>query len=306
MSRKKRTRSWSAGRVHGGGIRDDRNLLDEFTTQDLRRWKRNSNLLNEYRIRQFYELESLRELSRDDLVEALKQSPYEHLTINRWARIVNYRYSEQPLSAKGSLVGGGRFNVGSDLDHSRFSPFPALYIATDYNTAYAERFGAPPTGGEGLQPHELSLVASPSFSSVSLKGELHGLFDLRSSKHLNRFARILSGFGMSSDLLRLATDLGMPGPLLLTKPKQLFDSLMANWTDMPSQYGLPANSQIFAQFVREAGFEGIVYKSTRGSGVCIALFLDCLESSDSYLELDGAAPEATITQLDQSTAPALY
>lgn len=302
MPRKKRTQSRSARRIHGGGIRDDRYLLDEFTTQDLRRWKRNSNLLNEYRVRQFYELESLRELSRDALVEALEQSPYERLPINRWARIVSYRYSEQPLSARGSLVGGGRFNVGSDLDHSRFSPFPALYIATDYNTAYAERFGAPPTGGEELQPHELSLVASPSFSSVSLKGELHGLFDLRSPKRLNRFARIMGGFGMSSDLLRLATDLGMPGPLLLTKPKQLFDSLMGNWTDMPSQYGLPANSQIFAQFAREAGFEGIVYKSTRGSGVCIALFPDCLAGSESYLELDSAAPDATITRLDQLSA----
>lgn len=58
MQRKKRTPSRSAGRIHGGGIRDDRYLLDEFTTQDLRRWKHNSNLLNEYRVRQFYELES--------------------------------------------------------------------------------------------------------------------------------------------------------------------------------------------------------------------------------------------------------
>jgi hypothetical protein len=58
VPRKKRTPSRSAGRIHGGGIRDDRYLLDEFTTQDLRRWKHNSNLLNEYRVRQFYELES--------------------------------------------------------------------------------------------------------------------------------------------------------------------------------------------------------------------------------------------------------
>ncbi len=141
---------------------------------------------------------------------------------------------------------------------------------------------------------------------MSLNGELNGLFDLRNSRHLNRFTRIISDFGMSSDLLRLATDLGLPGPLLLTKPKQLFDSLMGNWTDMPSQYGLPANSQIFARFVREVGFEGIVNKSTRGPGVCVALFPDCLAGSDSYLALDDAAPDATITQLDQSTAQVLY
>ncbi len=270
MTRKQRPRPRPGKRIRSGGIRDDSYLLDEFTTQYLRRWKRNSNLLNEYRVRQFFELESLRELSREALVDALKQAPYEHLSVDGWARIVSFRYSEQPLSAQGSLVGGARFNVGSDLDHSRFSPFPALYIATDYNTAYAERYGAPPSGGEGLQPHELALLRN--FSSVSLKGELNGLFDLRSSRHLNRFTRIISGYRMSSDLLRLATDLGLPGPLLLTKPKQLFDSLMGNWTDMPSQYGLPANSQIFARFVREAGFEGIVYKSTRGPGVCVSVW----------------------------------
>jgi hypothetical protein len=68
VPRKKRTQSRSARRIHGGGIRDDRYLLDEFTTQDLRRWKRNSNLLNEeYLVRQFYELENLRALSSGGL-----------------------------------------------------------------------------------------------------------------------------------------------------------------------------------------------------------------------------------------------
>ncbi len=150
MPRKKRAKPRPSKRTRTAGVRDDRYLLDEFTTQDLRRWKRNSSLLNEYRIRQFYELESLRELGREALVDALKHAPYEHLSVDGWVRIVSFRYSEQPLSAQGSLLGGGRFNVGSNLDHSRFSPFPALYIATDYNTAYAERFGAPPTSGAGL------------------------------------------------------------------------------------------------------------------------------------------------------------
>ena len=283
-------------------------MLDEFSSQDLRRWKRNSNLLNEYRVRQFYELESLRALSREALVDALKPSPDEHLRIDGWARIVNYRYSDQPLSAKGSLIAGGRFNVGSNLDHDRFSPFPALYVATDYDTAYAERFGAPPNREPGLlQPHELALMGSRSFTSVSVKGEVHGLFDLRSAKHLTRFAKVISGFRMSRELLQLATDLGMPGSLLLTRPKELFDSLMGVWTDMPSQYGLPSNSQIFAQFVREAGFEGIVYKSTKGPGICMALFLDRWERSESYIGLDDTAPfEVTISRLDQSTARALY
>ncbi len=307
MPRKKRARPKFSRRQISGGVRDDRFLLDQFSTQDLRRWKRNSNLLNRYRVRQFYELEGLRELSRESLVDALKQTPYDHLRINEWARIVNYRYSDQPLSAKGSLFGGGRFNIGSNLDSSRFTPFPALYIATDYDTAYAERFGSPPNSGPGLQPHELSLVSPRSFTNVCLNGEAHGLFDLRSQRNLSRFSKIISEFRMPSELLQLATDLGLPGPLLLTKPKLLFDSLMGTWTDMPSQYGLPSNSQIFARFVREAGFEGIVYKSTKGPGICVALFLDMWEGSDSYVELGDEAPfSSTITRLDQNSAKDLY
>ena len=38
-------------------------------------------------------------------------------------------------------------------------------------------------------------------------------------------------------------------------------------------------------FVKQAGFEGIIYPSTKGEGECIALFPDQLEGSDSYLEL---------------------
>jgi hypothetical protein len=52
--------------------RNDPYLLDEFSHQDLNTWKRNSALLQEYRIKQFYELESLRELHRDELIQALR------------------------------------------------------------------------------------------------------------------------------------------------------------------------------------------------------------------------------------------
>ena len=96
--------------------------------------------------------------------------------------------------------------------------------------------------------------------------------------------------------------LGFDGPLLPGTPKTLHMRLMGNWTDMPIQYGLPSNSQVFARFLREAGFEGVLYRSTRGQGVCIALFLDRLDASDSFVELsDNAPPDVTITRLDSTT-----
>jgi hypothetical protein len=210
-------------------------LLDEFSQQDLRSWQRNSELLNEYRVRQFYELESLRELHKTELSQALKQVCPVAQTISGWARIVNYRYSLNPLSATGSLLHGGRFNVGGDLDSARFAPFPALYLAENYATAYAERFGAPPGGPGVLQPHELALRDSKSFLNVSLKGEVHGLFDLRQNKPLRAFANIIGKFQMSREQRDLAKVLGLKPPLLLTTTNQLRKSLLANWHDMPSQ-----------------------------------------------------------------------
>jgi hypothetical protein len=105
----------------------------------------------------------------------------------------------------------------------------------NYATAYAERFGAPPGGPGVLQPHELALRDSKSFLNVSLKGEVHGLFDLRQNEALRTFANIIGKFQMSRELRDLAKALGLKPPLLLTTPKQLRKSLLANWHDMPSQ-----------------------------------------------------------------------
>jgi len=139
--------------------KNDPYLLDEFSHQDLGTWKRKSLLLSQYRVKQFYELESLREIHRSELSEALRSHGQASQAIKGWTRIVDYRYSLEPLSAKGSIEKAGRFNIGKDLDVDLFAPFPALYIASNYDTAYAECFG-PPLPGAALQPHELALRKS--------------------------------------------------------------------------------------------------------------------------------------------------
>ena len=305
MPRKKR--GLPARRIASATPKNDSLLLDEFSHQDLIKWQRNSALLHEYRVRQFYELESLRELHRADLIGALENVPIKNQSVSGWSRIVDYRYSLEPLSVKGSLVHGGRFNVGKNLGRNRFSSFPCLYVAEDYNTAYAERFGLPLAKGPGLKPHELSLQSSKSFTNVNLRGEIHGLFDLRDQKYLKQFAKVLSKFKTTNEQRELARKLGLSGPLLLTSPKDLFKSFLGSWTDMPSQYGLPANSQIFARFLKEAGFEGVLYRSTKSTGLCVALFPDSLGGSDSYVELaDRAPPEVKTKRLDHSTADFPY
>jgi len=286
--------------------KNDPYLLDEFSHQDLSAWKRKSALLNQYRVKQFYELESLREIHRQELSDALRSHPPVSLEINGWTRLIDYCYTLSPLSAEGSMKKGGRFNVGRDLDVDLFAPFPALYLASDYETAYAERFGAPPSDASP-QPHELALRGSRSFTSVSLSGQLYDLFDLRESDTVKGFARVISKFSMNKELQQMARKLDMRGPLLISTQGNLYKSLLGNWRDMPMQYGLPANSQVFARFLRQANFEGVIYPSTKGEGSCIALFLDRLDGSDAYLGLsDRAPPEVTETRLDAKTAARLY
>ena len=223
--------------------------------------------------------------------------------MDRWARIVDYKYSLQPLSAAGSLVRGGRFNIGNDLDPGRYPVFPALYIAADYDTAYAERFGQRPSVSGPLEGHEYALRTPGSFTSVNVNGNLKNLFDLRFAKNLGKFAKIISEFELPKELLTLAASAGIKDPPLVKTAGQLKMSLLEhNWRLYPSQYEIPANSQIFARLVADAGFDGIVYASTKGPKDCIALFPTNFSGTESHIELADEAPKgATHTRLDQES-----
>jgi hypothetical protein len=89
-------------------------------------------------------------------------------------RTVTYQYSLEPLSCAGSLTDiGGRFNAGCELDDNTVSPWPALYVAQDLETAFREKFGiASDDVVDGLTAHELALNGKVSHSNVILNGHL--------------------------------------------------------------------------------------------------------------------------------------
>jgi hypothetical protein len=64
----------------------------------------------------------------------------------------------------------------------------------------------------------------------------------------------------------------------------------ANWKSWPIHFDVPANSQVFARMVVEAGFEGILYRSAKGAGKCLAVFTRRLEKSGSRIALRGRSP----------------
>lgn len=91
--------------------------LDRFSIDDLRAWHRGSRAIEEYQLRVFHELEAQRQLYRKELFSTLREARLSiTLYLDRWVRLVDHRYSNQPLSAIGSIRSiGGRFNMGVQL-----------------------------------------------------------------------------------------------------------------------------------------------------------------------------------------------
>ena len=81
---------------------------------------------------------------------------------------------------------------------------------------------------------------------------------------------------------------------------QLFEAVAKqNWRVLPIQFGLPAPSQTLADLIREAGFEAILYQSSKGPGKCLALFPDKL-SDRSFIELIDPPPSKVGSRSQES------
>lgn len=92
---------------------------------------------------------------------------------------------------------------------------------------------------------------------------------------------------------------------MLTTGKQLHDATAVfNWRMWPAQFGLPSPSHILAELIRAADFEAIAYQSSKGDGVCLAVFVDRL-APGSFIEITGDAPPEVIRRLDETTAEEL-
>jgi hypothetical protein len=78
---------------------------------------------------------------------------------------------------------------------------------------------------------------------------------------------------------------------LVKTPTELLNSFMIDgWKSWPVHFDVPANSQVFAHMAVEAGFDGILYRSAKGAGKCLAVFTRQLVDSDSRIALDGDYP----------------
>lgn len=284
--------------------------LDRFTTQDLQKWEQASANLNELWDLLYFGVEPQRRKHHHQLIQAIKGVGHTAFQLDHWVRIVTYQYSLEPLSGAGSLQAlGGRFNAGYELDDNTMRPWPALYIAQNFETAYREKFQlGSQEGVDGLTPHELGLEGAVSHTTVFVNGQLNRVFDMAAFTSLISVAKVLSKIRLSFEVAPLARKLKFDRNtfFMVKTGQQLFNALVKqNWRVLPTQFGLPAPSQILAELIREAGFEAILYPSSKGSGKCLAVFPTNLGDA-SFVQLADQAPsEKTTKRLDQSTATVL-
>lgn len=281
--------------------------LDRFSEADLDKWLGLSEKLDELARTLYFAVEPERIRRQDELIDALNQKPAAPADFEGWVRVVDTRWTLSPLSSIGSLKAcGGRFNIGSDVLSSSRSPFPALYVGENLETAYRERFQMEQgdTVG-GLTAEELALGASTS--SYRVRGHVERVFDASSLAALSPIAKVLAKFKMPAEAAAIAKLLKMrrASDMMIRNASSLRTALLvSNWRVWPVQYELPAPSQIFGDLVRAAGYEAIRYRSTKSrSGYCMAVLSGNIGSDRTFVELmDPAAPEVEYPRLDLGTS----
>jgi hypothetical protein len=284
--------------------------LDRFSQASLQRWESASRDLDELEAILYFAVEPERRRLRAELIAALQSAHLRPMELTRWARIVTYQFSLEPLSCAGSLQNiGGRFNAGAELDDNTLKPWPALYLAQDYETAFREKFQLSRNEVvDGLTPQELALAHTVSHTTIFLHGHLFRVFDMTSLQSFEPVAKVLRRIKMPEKARLVQARLGIPkrGVFMAQTGKQVHDMvLVKNWRILPIQYGLPAQSQVLAELIRAAGFEAILYPSTKGTGKCLAVFPDLLDGR-SFIELDDSPPAGVKhPKLDIESASAL-
>jgi hypothetical protein len=281
--------------------------LERFSALSLRQWRNSAKNLTDLQTALFFGLELERQRHSKDLIDAIRTNLTPGRPFERWARIVDYRYSFAPLSAAGSVRrDGGRFNMGAALNPVTFQPFPALYIAENYSTAFMERFGSDPAASHhGLAPDEIALRSPGSFTHMALRGQLELVLDVRDTRSLQAVTAVLRRFALPDRVRRLARLLGMrsPPPLVRSAAALQRQLMHRDWRTLPMQFDLPSNSQVFGRMAAAAGTHGILYSSVRHEGsACLALFTQNWSGSDSFVEvMDGAPSEARLIRVDGDT-----
>lgn len=279
-------------------------LLEQISDAQLLAIRGRAKKVREYHAKAFYELEAQRATHKEVITTALQSVPGVTVNIDGWCRAIKLRYVNTPLSCVGSLKQSGRFNYGADIDEqARFTPFPALYVASDRATAHCEMFGyTEQESVTGLTSEALALQPATSIVYLALSGVVNNVFDLKQTSNLKSFLEVTKRFKMTSSLRRLERKLGVRPMQVIGTAALLVRSLMEKeWRAFPVHVDIPANSQVFGRLASIAGFEGIRYESSRTGKDVLAIFPRNFRNSTSVIRVTDAPGESTCIVLDGKT-----
>ncbi len=266
-----------------------KHLLEAGTLEDMQHAKRSTGENLKYHWKYYAELAGQRSAVAGNINQALVQTCISYQFKN-WQRAVKYKYGLHPFSTEGSLSYiGGRFNTGKSVN-PEVPAFPGLYLAKDKDTALQEHLGQQINGDRAklnLSAQERALTNPSSETIVSVSGNLDKVFDLRTHKNLNGFINQIKDFVLSKELIEMATRLGMQAPGVVKTASTLFKMLLdPHWRQVPSNFDVPANSQIFGYLICMAGIEGILYLSKFTGKECLVIFPMNFVGTNSYVALD--------------------
>jgi len=266
-------------------------LLDQFDVKDIRKWSRFRDELARMHWESFSDLSYQRSKIGDRIASALRDAANHDFEFIKWQRLVTYQYSSDPLSVTGSLIDpGGRFNIG-DINQTHFPVFPALYVAEDKDTVLQEALCQPKTIEGSDKALESALTDSRSISIVSVSGRIESLIDLNHPERLRGFVEHMRGFGMNRNVVRIAMKYKIKLELIGSVELLMKALLEPNWRAWPMHFDVPFTSQIFGRLVKDAGIDGILFPSVLNQKNCLALFPQCFQNSDSFIQLDDKPPK---------------
>jgi hypothetical protein len=154
----------------------------------------------------------------------------------------------------------------------------------------------------GLTANELNLCAQDGVAWIAVAGQVSNIFDLTHAHGLTGVVKVLSQFKLSK---RVRDEEGRlrANPLkLVATTGQLFESVMTeSWREFPTLVNTPANSQLLGHLLSLAGFEGVLYSSTRTGKRNLALFTRQFENSASIVRAVAPPASATRCELSSST-----
>ncbi|HAT8858975.1 TPA: RES family NAD+ phosphorylase [Legionella pneumophila] len=267
-------------------------LLESGSIKSIRQAKETTDELLKYHWAYYSELARQRNEIQDKIQQAVIQTciPYE---LTHWQRAVKYKYGLHPFSTAGSLSFiGGRFNTGKGVN-TEVPYFSGLYIAENKDTALQEHLGQ--VKHDQLTPREVALTNPASETIVSISGKIDKVFDLTNEKNLLPLVELIKDFKFSPELKKLSKKLGFSSPEIIKTSELLIQTLLTpEWRQLPCNYDIPANSQIFGHIIHQSGIEGILYPSKLTACLCLVVFPKNFVGTDSYLKLDDEAPHEKV------------